>query len=205
MGNAMTYIGRITVRKTRRFNVHNRAENYLKKYEDKPVRAPLFEATMKEVDRLAKGTEYDFLITSNDHYLQLLITFCLIEMPDLSKEIKKKDEGLLSNLREVYVTSDGDNKVKFIANKCTMMKFHLLKFHLYYFQDSFSKATVDASAEARSLEAVSPKKEVIEAVPPGKYTLEQAITLIQKYQTNPFHNGHDELAKQFNLPTSVVG
>lgn len=38
----------------------------------------------------------------------------LLELPDLTEELKKKDQSLLQNLTKVYVKSEGDNKVKVI-------------------------------------------------------------------------------------------
>lgn len=55
MGNTVTFVQRFVVRKVRRFNVQNRADRYLDKTKDKPVRSPLYEATMREVERLSKG------------------------------------------------------------------------------------------------------------------------------------------------------
>ncbi|XP_065203671.1 protein NDUFAF4 homolog isoform X2 [Planococcus citri] len=105
MGNTFTVFGRHALKRVRRFNVQSRTEKYPERHHDKPERAPLYEATMREVEKLTK------------------------EMPDLTEEMKKKDDTLLNNLRKVYVTSEGDNK------------------------DSFSQERVDSSREAEFLQA----------------------------------------------------
>ncbi|XP_065212135.1 protein NDUFAF4 homolog [Planococcus citri] len=155
MGNTFTVLGRHALKRVRRFNVQSRTEKYLERHQDKPERAPLYEATMREVEKLMK------------------------EMPDLTEEMKKKDGILLNNLRKVYVTSEGDNK------------------------DSFSQERIDSSREARFLQAIKPK-EVLKDAPPGKYTMQQALTIIQQYQRNPITNSTKALAAQFNLEPSVV-
>lgn len=74
MGNTFTIFGRHALKRARRFNVQNRTEKYLERHKDKPERAPLYEATMKEVEKVMKGMirkkNYDPL-----HFLPSFICF----------------------------------------------------------------------------------------------------------------------------------
>lgn len=57
MGKVMS----VAVRKAKRFNVENRAHNFLEKTKEKPIAAPKFESNLRDLDRVLNGFDFLFL------------------------------------------------------------------------------------------------------------------------------------------------